>query len=205
MKTIYYNGAVYTGELPLREAFVEENGRFTFAGTNEDAVKLAQTGDRLVDLKGSFVCSGFNDSHMHLLGFGNTLSTAPLAAHTDSLEEMLDCLKEFLENHPPRENGWLMGRGWNQDYFSGEKRMPDRRDLDKVSETVPVCAVRACGHCLAVNTKALELLQITADTPQPEGGRIGMDEDGPDGRFFDNAMDLVYDRIPAPGKKRSRI
>ena len=201
MKTIYYNGAVYTGEMPLREAFVEENGRFTFAGTNEDAVKLAQTGDRLVDLKGSFVCSGFNDSHMHLLGFGNTLSTAPLAAHTDSLEEMLDCLKEFLENHPPRENGWLMGRGWNQDYFSGEKRMPDRRDLDKVSETVPVCAVRACGHCLAVNTKALELLQITADTPQPEGGRIGMDEDGPDGRFFDNAMDLVYDRIPAPGKE----
>ena len=201
MKTIYYNGAVYTGELPLAEAFAVEDGRFLFAGSNEEAVKLAATGDELVDLRGNFVCSGFNDSHMHLLGFGNTLSCAPLASHTGSLEEMLSCLREFLENHPPRENGWILGRGWNQDYFSDGKRMPDRRDLDRVSETVPVCAVRACGHCLAVNTKALEILGITGDISQPEGGRVGMDEDGPDGRFFDNAMDLVYSRMPAPDKE----
>ena len=94
-----------------------------------------------------------------------------------------------------------MGRGWNQDYFSDESRMPDRRDLDQVSLEVPVCAVRACGHCLVVNSKALEILGITAGTPQPDGGRIGMDGEGPDGRFFDNAMDLVYDRMPAPGKE----
>ena len=79
--------------------------------------------------------------------------------------------------------------------------MPDRRDLDQVSLEVPVCAVRACGHCLVVNSKALEILGITAGTPQPDGGRIGMDGEGPDGRFFDNAMDLVYDRMPAPGKE----
>ena len=28
MRTIYTNGAVYTGALPLCEAFVQENGRF---------------------------------------------------------------------------------------------------------------------------------------------------------------------------------
>ena len=72
----------------------------------------------------------------------------------------------------------LMGRGWNQDYFTDADRMPDRHDLDQVSEDVPVCAVRACGHCLVVNTKALQLLGITKDTPQPEGGCIGMDEEG---------------------------
>ncbi|HIZ80372.1 MAG TPA: amidohydrolase, partial [Candidatus Lachnoclostridium stercorigallinarum] len=149
----------------------------------------------------NFVCSGFNDSHMHLLGFGNALSCAPLSAHTGSLKEMLSCLKEFLKNHPPRENGWIMGRGWNQDYFSDESRMPDRRDLDQVSAVVPICAVRACGHCLVVNTRALEILGITGETEQPDGGRIGMDEEGPDGRFFDNAMDLVYDRMPAPDKE----
>ena len=44
MKTIYYNGAVYTGELPLAEAFAVEDGRFLFAGSNEEAVKLAATG-----------------------------------------------------------------------------------------------------------------------------------------------------------------
>ena len=98
MKTIYYNGAVYTGQLPLAEAFVEESGVFTFAGSNEEAVKMAESGDRLVDLKGNFVCSGFNDSHMHLLGFGSALHSAELAAHTGSLKDMLDCLKMRLDN-----------------------------------------------------------------------------------------------------------
>ena len=54
MRTIYYNGAVYTGELPLREAFVEQDGVFVYAGSNEEAVKLAETGDQLVDLQGNF-------------------------------------------------------------------------------------------------------------------------------------------------------
>ena len=76
MKTIYYNGAVYTGTLPLAQAFAVENGRFLFAGTNEEAKALAADNDRLIDLGGRFVCSGFNDSHMHLLNYGNALHSA---------------------------------------------------------------------------------------------------------------------------------
>ena len=186
MKHIYFNGKVYTGSLPLAEAFAVENGKFIFAGSSKSVLKLAGEGDVCTDLKGRFVCSGFNDSHMHLLGYGNSLCSARLAARTESLADMLQCLKEFYRENPCAEGEWLMGRGWNQ---------------DQVSEDVPVCAVRACGHCLVVNTKALQLLGITKDTPQPEGGCIGMDEEGPDGRFFDNAMDLVYHAIPVPDKE----
>ena len=201
MKHIYFNGKVYTGSLPLAEAFAVENGKFIFAGSSKSVLKLAGEGDVCTDLKGRFVCSGFNDSHMHLLGYGNSLCSARLAARTESLADMLQCLKEFYRENPCAEGEWLMGRGWNQDYFTDADRMPDRHDLDQVSEDVPVCAVRACGHCLVVNTKALQLLGITKDTPQPEGGCIGMDEEGPDGRFFDNAMDLVYHAIPVPDKE----
>lgn len=201
MRTIYYNGAVYTGDLPLVQAFGEEDGRFFFAGSDEEAMALKKEGDRMVDLEGGFVCSGFNDSHMHLLNYGSSLRMAQLAGRTGSLEDMLNCLREFKDSRTFRENAWLQGRGWNQDYFADADRMPDRHDLDKVSEDIPICAVRACGHCLVVNTKALALLGIGADTPQPEGGRIGMEEDGPDGRFFDNAMDLIYGAIPAPDKE----
>ena len=38
MRTIYYGGAVYTGTLPLAEAFVVEDGKFIFAGSNEEAL-----------------------------------------------------------------------------------------------------------------------------------------------------------------------
>ena len=90
MKTIYHNGCVYTGTLPLVQGFVVEDGRFVLAGN--DAEVLAQAADSIVDLKGAFVCAGFTDSHMHLLGFGNLLSNAQLAKHTESLEDMVACL-----------------------------------------------------------------------------------------------------------------
>ena len=201
MRTIYYNGAIYTGTLPLVQAFIEQDGRFLFTGSDRQALACQQDGDRLVDLKGQFVCSGFNDSHMHLLELGYTMQMAPLAAHTGSLGDLLDCLRTFLKQHPRRDGAWLMGRGWNEDLFSDLHRMPDRHDLDQVSTQVPICITRACGHCLVVNSRALELLGISAQTPQPDGGRIGLVDGEPDGRFFDNAMDPVYAAIPAPNKE----
>ena len=201
MKTIYKNGAVYTGELPLVQAFAVEDGKFIFAGSNEDADALTSDDTTVIDLQGKFVCSGFNDSHMHLLNYGGSLMKAQLAEHTTSLADMVKCLSDFLAEHPCKEGAWLQGRGWNQDYFTDADRMPNRYDLDKVSTETPICAVRACGHCLVVNSKALEILGVTADTPQPEGGEIGMENGKPDGRFFDNAMDAVYQIIPVPDKE----
>lgn len=192
MKTIYFNGQVYTGSLPLQKAFGVENGRFFFVGQDG----LSQEADAYVDLGGHFVCAGFNDSHMHLLNFGQTLSTAPLAQHTASLEQMICCLRKAT----PR-SGWILGRGWNQDYFADVRRMPNRWDLDKVSTEYPVCATRACGHALVVNSKALELLGITAETDVPEGGEISLTAGVPNGLFFDNAMELVLSAIPLPDKE----
>lgn len=195
MRTIYYNASVYTGTLPLMEAFGVEDGIFFFTGSNEAAQK--QIADRFVDLEGAFVCPGFTDSHMHLLNYGQSLVIAPLHLHTGSLEDMLCCLKGTA----PGRGGWILGRGWNQDCFSDVHRMPNRWDLDQVSVDSPVCAVRACGHALSVNSKALEILGITAETAQPEGGQIVIKNGVPNGIFFDNAMGLVYSAFPAPGKE----
>ena len=190
MKTVYYNAQVYTGSLPLLDAFGVEDDHFFFTGYNAEAMDLEA--DAFVDLQGAFVCAGFHDSHMHLLNFGQALRMAPLSAHTGSLADMVECLRQAAP-----DRGWIIGRGWNQDYFSDVRRMPNRHDLDEVSRHLPVCAVRACGHGLAVNTKALELLGITAATPSPEGGEIDFEN----GRFFDNAMDRILNAIPVPDKE----
>lgn len=196
MKTVYYNGKVYTGTLPLQEAFAVEDGKFLFTGSNAEAGSLQ--GDCLVDLKGSFVCSGFNDSHMHLVEYGDALRAARLDAHTESLEGMLHYMREYLEENPVRGEGWLYGRGWNQDYFTDTDRMPNRWDLDRVSTEVPVCAVRACGHCIVVNSRLLEVLKVDPNTPDPPGGSLGRVNGQLDGRFFDNAIEPIMSRIPAP-------
>ena len=183
---IFHNAIIYTGD-GFADAFAVDGGRFAAVGADA----LALEGEH-IDLGGAFVCAGFNDSHMHLLNYGQALRMAPLAEHTGSLAEMLRCLKAAAP-----DRGWIVGRGWNQDRFSDVHRMPDRNDLDTVSTELPVCAVRACGHALVVNSRAMELLGITADTPSPEGGEI----DFANGRFFDNAMGLVLNAIPVPDKQ----
>ena len=205
MRILYRTGAVYTGELPLCQAFVEEDGRFIYAGTNEGAMAVCEAGDEVKDLAGAFVCAGFNDSHMHLLNYGNALRQADLSCHTESMAGMKDYMARFIAGEstgrPIPDGSWVKGRGWNQDYFADGRRFPDRHDLDGISTRHPICLTRACGHICVVNTMALELLGITEDTPRMAGGRCEADGEGkPNGIFRENAMDLVNSRLPKPSK-----
>lgn len=156
-----------------------EDGRFVFAGGAEQARLAAGPDAQVVDLEGAFVCAGFNDSHMHLLNYGYALQVADLSSHTGSLAEVLDTMRAFLKEKNFAPGQWVRGRGWNHDYFTDEQRFPTRQDLDQVSREHPVCIVRTCGHTCVVNTKALEMIGVTAATPQPEGGCFEL---GPDGR-----------------------
>lgn len=185
--TLYKNARVYTGE-GFVTSFGVENGKFV---PPEET-----TADNVVDLGGGFVLPGLIDSHMHLLNYGQALSVAPLYAHTSSLADMIACLKETS----PGRGGWILGRGWNHDYFTDVSRMPSRWDLDRVSTDTPVCAVRACGHALSVNSRALELLGILEQEPQVEGGEVVVENGVPNGVFLDNAMGMVYELIPPPSK-----
>lgn len=63
---IFTNGLVYTQD-GMKEAFVVDRDRFVYVGSNEEAAKYE---GEVTDLQGQFVCAGFNDSHMHLLHFG---------------------------------------------------------------------------------------------------------------------------------------
>jgi len=66
--------------------------------------------------------------------------------------------------------------------------------LDEVSEDHPVIAVRTCNHISVANSKALELLGITRDTPDPEGGQIARGEDGePAGVLKETAHMLAFE------------
>ena len=194
MRHAFYNGQIYTGGLTFQEAFLVEDGMFADVGSSQYI--LSQNHDAKTDLEGCFVCPGFNDSHMHLLSLGRVLTVAPLASHTSSLEEMIDCLRKT----PPGQGGWILGRGWNQDLFSDYSRMPNRFDLDRVSTDHPVCAIRACGHALCLNSRGLEEIGITAHSLQPEGGEIGFTSGEPNGLLFDAAMDYALKCLPLPEK-----
>ena len=73
--------------------------------------------------------------------------------------------------------------------------------IDTYVKNRPVFLRRYDGHMAVVNTAALKLANVTAETNDPPGGVIERLADGktPSGVLKDNAMDLVDKLIPEPG------
>ena len=126
MKQIFVNGRVFTGERPLCEAFAVENGRFVFAGSTQEALSMRAEGDSVQDLNGQFVCAGFNDSHMHMVGFGGLMSSCQLMGRTSSIAQVQAALRDFIAENDLPAGAWVRGRGWNQDYFTDGHGLPTR-------------------------------------------------------------------------------
>lgn len=201
MDLIFYNGKLATmdNEKTICQALAIEGDRIVAVGSDEEILAMKGEDTELVDLEGRLMVPGFNDSHMHLLSYGYSLTMADLNG-TDSVQDVVHRTRRFMEENSVEEGKWIRGRGWNQDYFKGEKRFPTRHDLDMVSRDHPVCATRTCGHVLVVNSKALEIMGIDRNSPQIPGGQFDLDQNGePNGIFREDAMRLVYDSIPSPG------
>ena len=168
MLTRFVHARVFQGDGSFCDSFVTENGLFAMTGSASETLQ-AYPQTSTVDLGGRFVCAGFNDSHMHLLGLGTMLSMAQLADATDSLAHMLAAIGEFAKAHP--DHPFVLGRGWNQDYFADCNRFPTRDDLDSVCPERPCLITRACGHIAVANSAALKLAGIS-DVPVPVDGGV---------------------------------
>lgn len=186
MKTKFYNGKFYIGEGQFAPSILIEDGRII-------GIDVDDEGDSKVDLEGATVIPGLNDSHLHLVQMGQAMNRVDLSV-AKNVDEVINMSKDFMESHP---KDFFYGRGWNQDYFeNGEVRLLDRHDLDKVSKDVPIMLERVCGHVAAVNTRAIEFMELNADTVV-EGGEIRLGSDGlPNGIITENALAYVKEFIP---------
>lgn len=194
MKTVYYNGNIYTGEKHV-SAFVVENNEFVYVGNDKEALDMYIDNDIRYDLNGSFVCAGFNDSHMHMLSLGRSLSVARLNEHTNSKKDMYEYLKDYISHN---NEEWIIGMGWNQNDFSDDKNMPNKKELDEICNDRPMYLSRCCGHIVSVNSKALEIANISKDTIVPLGGEI----DYENGLLSDSAIVLVKNHVPSPDEEK---
>ncbi|MDT8323888.1 MAG: amidohydrolase [Bacteroidota bacterium] len=193
---IFHNARFHTmdAELNTVNALVVRDGRIVAAGTREE-VQREWTAAEQVDLRGTEVFPGFIDAHAHLYGLGEEAVTLQLLG-TRSVEEIRSMLRHHLLDYDGTE--WIRGRGWDQNDWSVQQ-FPDRTDLDAVTTERPIFFSRIDGHAGWVNSRALEICGITAETPDPDGGRILRDASGrPTGILLDNAMELVRSHIPAP-------
>lgn len=205
MKTIFYNGTILDSlDFKVYEALAIDQGLIFMKGSLSDCKKDLGENYELVNLEGATLFPGFNDSHMHLLGYGQSLFQVDLTP-AQSLESLVVIGQNFMDQHPLNQEEWLLGRGWNQDYFDFPI-MPTREQLDQISTTNPIFFTRACGHLGVANTLALKRSGIL-DNPQQhvDGGHIDLNFDGvPTGILRENAMNLLLRLLPSPNESTLR-
>ncbi|WP_165445257.1 amidohydrolase [Bacilliculturomica massiliensis] len=183
------------------EAIAMKDGRITATGTSEEIRAAAGPEAEIIDLGGKTVVPGFNDSHMHLLSYGHSKSMAYLD-DCGSMDELIETVKKHIAENDIPAGEWVEGRGWNEtDYPEG--RLPNRHDLDKISEDHMIALGRSCSFICVVNTKTLKELGLYDNPPKREVGSVEVDENGvPTGVFIGEATQEIYSRIPKLGVEK---
>ena len=174
---ILINGKIFTADEknPWAQAVVIKGNKIAYVGANEAALKFAANSAQVQDLGGKLATPGLIDGHMHF--FGATVFEGLAQLSGLNPEEMLKAVKAYVEERP--ERAAYAGEGWLDNAF-GEVG-PNKKDLDAICPDKPVALFSASMHTLWCNSKALEIANITRNTPDvdPQGGVVFQrDENG---------------------------
>lgn len=200
---VLINARIYTVERgrPRAEAIAIRDGRVIAVGGADEVLAYRGEATRVLDVGGRAVVPGLHDAHGHFLGLGQSLQELDLR-QARSADDLAALVARRVAAMPA--GSWLVGRGWDQNTWP-DPVWPTAALLDAVSPEHPVYLTRVDGHAALVNTAALTRAGITADTPDPAGGRLLRDEDGvPTGVLVDAAMGLVRHLVPAPAETTVR-
>ena len=186
------NGKVYTvnHEQSWAEAIAITDGRIIWVGNSEDANQWQGERTRTIDLGGKMVLPGFQDIHIHPVHSGVSYQQCALF-DAEGVELLQQRIKQCAESEPGE---WIRGGGWLVTNFA-PSGLPDKKLLDEIVPDRPVALKSSDGHSMWVNSLALELAGINADTQDPAGGRIDRypNSTEPSGSLQEtSAMNLVH-------------
>jgi predicted amidohydrolase YtcJ len=164
---VFVNGAVYTlaEDRPWAEAVAVDDGRIVYVGDDDGA--LAFEGDETVvhDLRGRMLLPGFIDTHMHPVS-GGAFAKALSLNTFGTVDEWIAAVEQYAKEHPDARI--IFGYGFLASTFGPTG--PTRQMLDAVVADRPVLIMDEGFHGAWANTRTLELLNITRDTPDPVPG-----------------------------------
>src|ERR1700722_17784124 len=200
---IIFNARIITVDSrnPHAEAFAIKNGRFLAVGSKTDVRNLVRPGTPTWDAQGAAIVPGFIDTHNHAGGttlLYEVLVGNPFEVEMVTIDSIIQKLQARAAETPP---GY-----WVEGYFFDDTKLKDGRkltihDLDQVSKDHPVAVHHRGGHTSFYNSKAFELADVNASTPNPPGGTFDKDSTGAlNGRVTDNAKGIFY-RV---GKRQNR-
>ena len=209
-QTVYYGGDIITmaGDNPSYvEAVVQREGKIIFTGSKADALARFDGKADEVDLQGKTMLPGFIDAHAHFSSFSSQAIGAqilpPPDAGANNIAAIIKILKEWNTPDNRALTGWIFGAGFDDSVLE-DKRFPTKHDLDQVTTEFPIMIIHISGHFAVVNSKGLELLNITSETKNPEGGLIRRENGNePNGVLEELAAIPYYAKALTPQTKEA--
>lgn len=194
--TVYTNGKIYTVNeaLAWAEAIAIKDGKFIAVGASDSVATLTGDTTQVIDLEGRFVMPGMFDLHSHPFitpWYGSMNLSLQNAGDADAI---LAEIKAYADANPDKE--WVIGGQYLNGVFPGDN--PGKELLDEIVPDRPVAMLDQTGHSMWINSKAMELAGIDADTATSQLIVIEKDpETGvPTGTIREQAIQLVERVIP---------
>ena len=198
---ILSNGKIYTlnDKSKWAEALAIKDDKIIYVGSIEGVKSYKGTTTKSIDLDGKFVMPSFVESHLHPLSTAYDRNFKASLHELNSVDEYIEAIRQFAEANPNMKG--IMGSGFVRTFF--DSTGPRKELLDAIDSTRPIGIVSSDIHSMWVNSKVLELLNITKDTPNPNGGVIVKDQvtGEPTGLLQeDSAMQLAWNLFPQATK-----
>ncbi|PCH54071.1 MAG: amidohydrolase [Flavobacteriaceae bacterium] len=189
------NANIYTvnDSFDIAHAFAIKDGKIIDVGTTLE-IQSKYSSTFINDTNGKTVIPGFIDAHCHFFGLGLQLQKVDLTG-TKSFDEVIQKIIAFQKE---KNVTFITGRGWDQNNWE-IKEFPTKDKLDKLFPNTPISITRIDGHALLANQAAINLAEVTINTPFL-GGEILQKNGKLTGIFIDNPMALIKSKIPIPSK-----
>ena len=192
---LLYNANIYTLEEshPKASAILIAGGRVIAVGEKAALESFAHGKVEKQDMHGRTILPGLTDAHIHIQYYA--LGLEKIDCETKTKDECLRRVSERVMKAKPGE--WILGHGWNHNEWSNASNLPTAAELDLLAPNNPVYLTAKSLHAAWVNTAALNLANITSDTPDPKNGVIQRDDSGrATGALLESAMMRVENIIP---------
>ncbi len=167
---IVHGRVVHTmdGDNPTAESLAVRDGRFVAVGSRADVEQLRGAGTQVFDHGDAVITPGFIDAHTHPAGAG-VRELKDVNVDVRSIAEIKERMAARARETSPGE--WIRGFKYD-DTKLAEGRPLNRLDLDEAVPDHPAVVGHRGGHTSVYNSRAFAAAGVTAETPDPRGGKF---------------------------------
>ncbi|MCJ8318235.1 MAG: amidohydrolase [Colwellia sp.] len=164
---LLFNGKIYTldEKQPWVEAVAVKDGDIVFVGNLSEAKTWLGKNTKQQDLNGKMLLPGFIDSHAHPVMGGAYVRSLSLDSFAGP-KHWYQQIAEYAKQNPQAKV--IFGYGFLASAFGPQG--PSSAMLDKIVSDRPVYLMDEGFHGAWANSKAMELLAVNKNTPDPEPG-----------------------------------